>query len=90
MPYEKHLIVGSILASAFAYLGIVSFAIYLLFAHAGKRLAKHSHRRQRVHVVPPMHDLENLPVGVYIMFSAIAAPTWLMPRCASGYQPDLA
>jgi len=24
------------------------------------------------------------------MFSAIAAPTWLMPHCASGHQPDLA
>src|SRR3984893_11343826 len=27
------------------------------FARAGRRLAKRSHRRQRVHVVPPMHDL---------------------------------
>jgi hypothetical protein len=33
---------------------------------------------------------ENLPVGVCIMFSAIAAPTWLMPSGVSGYQLDLA
>src|SRR5262245_20242439 len=36
------------------------------------------------------HHFENLPVGVCIMLSAIAAPTWLMPRCVSGYQADRA
>src|ERR1700693_716409 len=30
---------------------------YLLFFRAGRRLAKCGHRRQRVHVVPPMYDL---------------------------------
>jgi len=32
---------------------------------------------------------ENRPAGACIMFSAIAAFTWLIPRRLSGYQPDL-
>jgi len=36
------------------------------------------------------HCFENLIAGVCIIFPATAALTWLMPRCASGYQPDLA
>ena len=36
-PHVTQVLVASILASAFAYLGVVSFAIY--FARAGRRLA---------------------------------------------------
>src|ERR1700693_5321014 len=34
-----------------------SSALLFTFYCAGRRLAKRGHRRQRVHVVPPMHDL---------------------------------